>query len=359
MWHCLLQDDGGAELFGSFDLFWNVYLNLWFLGFFIGLWKARWLTDTRGRKSAFVCGCMLNVLGSGMRFFSICPHPIPSLFLLSRLVNAIATGTTYQALILYLQEAPPSACRGAISVLNGFTYSFVSLLGITLGNRSLLGSHLPILSAIPVIVCFILFVAIFFIPETPKYLVLKGRSEEAKRSVLFFHGKTVSPDFTVKALEVEASSCQNVKIPLIDFIRKKHLRVALVLSVIALQQTVSLWPILMSSSFLLKEIGVSEELAEWASSVMALSYAFGTLTSAFIIDKAGRRPLLLTSTIFNILALIVYSILAMFSKSVLAFKYACLFCFVVYGFTYGSGVGPIGRFISTELTRIEMTSSNA
>ncbi|KIH66180.1 hypothetical protein ANCDUO_03491 [Ancylostoma duodenale] len=63
----------------------------------------------------------------------------------------------------------------------------------------------------------------------------------------------------------------------------------------------------------------------------------------------GRRTILLSFTVVDNILLVLYVACAELSPLVNGFKYGCLVLLVAYAFVYGSGVGPISWFISSEL----------
>ncbi|UMM17142.1 hypothetical protein L5515_013835 [Caenorhabditis briggsae] len=82
---------------------------------------------------------------------------------------------------------------------------------------------------------------------------------------------------------------------------------------------------------------------------MSLAYVSGTVTGGIIIEKVGRRTLLLLFTFLNNLALLAFVFFAKIRILIDPMKYGCLGALIIYGYTYGTGVGPISWFISSEL----------
>uniref|UniRef100_A0A914QEW9 Major facilitator superfamily (MFS) profile domain-containing protein n=1 Tax=Panagrolaimus davidi TaxID=227884 RepID=A0A914QEW9_9BILA len=116
----------------------------------------------------------------------------------------------------------------------------------------------------------------------------------------------------------------------INIFKVPYIRKAILLSVLALQNTVAFWSILLSSTYFLKDAGVENDIAEYSTTLMAVSYVLGTC-------------------VINVGSLAFYAICAELTKHIVLFRYGCLLSLVIYGFSYGAGAGPTSRFISGEL----------
>uniref|UniRef100_A0A1I7WPD9 MFS domain-containing protein n=1 Tax=Heterorhabditis bacteriophora TaxID=37862 RepID=A0A1I7WPD9_HETBA len=99
--------------------------------------------------------------------------------------------------------------------------------------------------------------------------------------------------------------------------------------------TVALWSLLLSSTYFLKNSNVSSELAAWSSTGMTLAYVLGTLTGSMMIERLGRRTLLLSFTLGNNVILVFYVLFAELHPLLDFLKYFCLIALLGYGFTYG------------------------
>ncbi|KAK6010540.1 hypothetical protein OSTOST_24431, partial [Ostertagia ostertagi] len=166
------------------------------------------------------------------------------------------------------------------------------------------------------------FVALFFLPETPKFLLI-SRSDRpaAERSVRFYHGSDCDVDTVIKDI-------------ILNFRTQWHFG-----------------SMLLSSTYFLEEIGLDQAVASWSSTAMTLGYVLGVIAgSKWDIERLGRRTILLSfTTVDNLLLPWLDAICAELSPIVEPLKYSCLVLLIAYAFIYGSGVGPISWFISSEL----------
>ncbi|KAK6738648.1 hypothetical protein RB195_020641 [Necator americanus] len=336
----------------GYSMLWNLILNIWFVGFFIGIWFSPLLNDRFGRKVGFLIGCGIALVGAVLRLLAVCFYR-PELLIIGRFLTSMCEAVTYQSCILYLQECSPTAKRGMMTFLSEIAYSSMCLFGMMLGTRQLLGDDLVALMTFAVPFCTFFFVALFFLPETPKFLLIaRSNRPAAERSVRFYHGSDSDVDMVLKEIVMEAedetqavASWSSIK----EIFTEPHLRRAVILSISALQNTVALWSMLLSSTYFLEQIDLDEAVASWSSTAMTLGYVLGTIAGSTWIERFGRRTILLSFTIVDNMVLVLYVVCAELSSLVDQFKYGCLVLLILYAFIYGSGVGPISWFISSEL----------
>uniref|UniRef100_A0AC35F0G3 Major facilitator superfamily (MFS) profile domain-containing protein n=1 Tax=Panagrolaimus sp. PS1159 TaxID=55785 RepID=A0AC35F0G3_9BILA len=325
----------------NYNLTWNLLLHVWFIGYFIGIWLSPIFNERFGRRTTFIVFSGINFLTSIGRYGALEFSSMEALFI-SRILASVACAVIYQTQILFLQECASAKDRGTSSFLSGIWFAIVALFSIIVGTDKLLGKRMDI-------AYFFAFLAAFVFHETPKYLILSRKDrKEAKISITFYQGKTV--DINKVLAEIEAESVTNDSDTMkINIFKVPYIRKAILLSVLALQNTVAFWSILLSSTYFLKDAGVENDIAEYSTTLMAVSYVLGTCGGIFWIQKYSRRRTLFTTTVINVGSLAFYAICAELTKHIVFFRYGCLLSLVIYGFSYGAGAGPTSRFISGEL----------
>lgn len=130
-----------------------------------------------------------------------------------RLLIGISNGLYMTFGQIYIQEVIPARYRGAsIAAFNVFT-SVGSLVGTVVDNftakidgRNCYLIPLALVFVVPVIIT----IGLFFIPETPRYLVEKGKFEQARKSLVWLRPH----DFKVEAelLEIETAAREEKEI---------------------------------------------------------------------------------------------------------------------------------------------------
>ncbi|HZY57334.1 MAG TPA: sugar porter family MFS transporter, partial [Rubrobacteraceae bacterium] len=146
------------------------------LGAAVGAASAGPLSDRLGRRNIIIIAGILFSIGA----IGAALAPNVGVLVFFRVVLGLAVGAAALTVPLYLSEIAPTQIRGAISSLNQlnivfgilFAYIVNALLASAGAWRWMLG-----LAVIPSLV---LLIGMFFLPETPRWLVSQDRDEDAR-----------------------------------------------------------------------------------------------------------------------------------------------------------------------------------
>ncbi|CAD6194420.1 unnamed protein product [Caenorhabditis auriculariae] len=330
-------------------------LNSWFIAQVFGSVFTPLVTDTYGRKIAYICCQVVTILATLVQYISVC-FGLPEWLIIGRSLTALVSPLGDACLLLYLQETSPVNIRGMSSFLCEIGYGCMSVLGMVLGMRSVLGASLPkllLVSLIPEI--FSLFI-LFFIPETPKYLLLmKGDGVKAHQSLEFFQGVDCECELLLSEYHAEKEIERNRRNPIStfrDLFAKWHLRHAMKLACATLVLTLSSYPILQSSTYFFLKSGVPVELAETSSTAMMIVLTLSAVVGASLIDAYPRRFLIISFGILSNVLLVAFAVFSQISMRNHHQKwpvYACLASLLAYCVSYGMVLGPVSWFVAPEL----------
>jgi putative MFS transporter len=166
-----------------------------FIGMFIGAAAFGRIADRIGRRKAF----LLNLV-----WFSVCSllaavAPTPALLVAARFLAGIGIGAEYPVADSYLSDVLPKADRGRLSAW-AYTCSFVAVpalgfLALGLSGRTVLGVDgwrvLLLIGAVGAVFVMLLRRGL---PESPRWLAAKGRTDEAQAALnAFAEGSGVVP----------------------------------------------------------------------------------------------------------------------------------------------------------------------
>jgi MFS transporter, SP family, sugar:H+ symporter len=277
------------------------------IGCTFGAFFAGWLADHFGRRNVMRVAALLFVMGAIVQ--GIAHNWL--LFLPARLCGGMAVGAASVLSPAYISEIAPASIRGRmttvqqIMIITGLTAAFVVnyFLQQAAGNNSTnvfwagleAWRWMYVVQAIPAV---IFLIALFFIPESPRYLVLKGRNEEATGVLTSLFGSDVARS---KMEEIKATFNADHRPRLSDVLVPAGGRGFLGIRPIvwtgimlaSFQQFVGINVIFYYGETLWKLAGVSEAVALQRNIFSgAVSIAACFLTIA-VIDKIGRKPLLL------------------------------------------------------------------
>lgn len=138
------------------------------------------VSDMIGRRPMLITSSVMYFLSGLVMFFA----PNVAVILVARIVNGVAIGLAYTLNPLYISEVAPADIRGQLNTFTQFAcsggmflaYVMVFLMSLTDSPswRLMLG-----VISIPAVAYFLL--TVFYLPESPRWLVSKGRILEAER----------------------------------------------------------------------------------------------------------------------------------------------------------------------------------
>ncbi|GMS86537.1 hypothetical protein PENTCL1PPCAC_8712, partial [Pristionchus entomophagus] len=331
---------------------WDVVQNIWFVGFFLGIWLSPVLNDRLGRKTGLLIANSTNFIAAIIQFVGVWQY-LPVLLIIGRAIASVVTAVAFQAVILYLQESPPTSKRGSASYCSEVVFAAMCVVGMMLGTDELLGKNLPWLLAVNILPCAISILIVLLVPETPKFLLIRKKDREsAEAAIRFHHGQDVDVDSVVEELLQEADEDSHSAHSFKDFLviaKEPHLRKIVILGASAMQITVSFWGAIYNSTQFMMDLNCSNFVATWSSTIMATIYFIGTLIGSQLIDRLGRRTLLLPCSLVSIVCWTAFTLSFYLQKSSDGWKYMGIAALMCFGIVYGCGIGAIAWFISAEL----------
>ncbi|HBY60774.1 MAG TPA: MFS transporter [Solibacterales bacterium] len=257
-------------------------------GCVLGAMIAGWLSDRFGRRRMLMLSALL--FGASALAAAL-PRDLME-FVAARFAGGVAVGVASLLAPLYIAEVSPPRIRGRLVSLNQM--AIVSGILLAYFVNWILSFHgqgswrwMFAAAAIP---SFLFFVALFFVPESPRWLVENGQDAEARRVL----GRVGAEDEFAAIKETIAEE-QGSLAQLIQPGWRRALAVAVALAV--LQQWTGINTVLFYGSIIFREqVGnYSESAAIGVNVVVGLINFFATMIAIWLIDRVGRRPLLLIS----------------------------------------------------------------
>lgn len=262
------------------------------LGAALGPFAAGIAADKIGRKKTllmsavpFIIAFILNITATNVYYF-----------LVSRFLCGLGVGIVFTVLPMYIGEISDDEVRGS---LGSFMQLFI-VIGLLFSY--VLGPYLPVqLFNIILLVPPAAFLAIFlfFIPESPYYLVQIDDIDGAEESLVKLRAKSkndVQKELeTIKSLVEEA---QQNKANFFDIFKSRGLTMALILSVslVAIQQFSGINIVLFYAQDIFTDAGVS--LApEICTIAIGVVQVLASATTPLLVEKRGKRFLLLLSAV--------------------------------------------------------------
>ncbi|MCG9972189.1 sugar porter family MFS transporter [Christiangramia crocea] len=254
-------------------------------------------TNALGRKNTLlIIGILYFVSAMGSALVDG-----PYIFAAFRFIGGLGVGASTIAAPAYVSEIAPSKDRGRLVGL----YQFNIVLGILIAFLSnyflrntgtepwrwMLG-----VEAIPALI-YILFV--FTIPESPRWLISKGKIEKAKKTLAY-----INPNIDVadKIAEIQHQSENEVKGENI-FMKKYRFPLILAFLIAFFNQLSGINAFLYYAPRIFEEAGLGASTALLSSIGIGLVNLIFTLLGVFLIDRLGRKKLMYMGSIGYIISL--------------------------------------------------------
>ena len=330
-------------------------VSLALLGSAVGAFAAGPLADRFGRIRCMVAASILftiSAFGSGL------PVTIWD-FIFWRILGGMAVGAASVIAPAYIAEVSPAHLRGRLgslqqlAIVTGIFISLLSNYAIATAAGSAEATFWFGFSAwkwmfwMEMIPAVVYGFAALNIPESPRYLVAKGRLDEA-RVVL---GKVLGGDVEAKIAEIKTSLHTEVP-PKFSDIRGPFGLLPIVwigIGLSAFQQFVGINVIFYYGSALWRAVGFSESHALALNVLTGVTNILTTLIAIATVDKFGRRPLLLIGSLG--MAVTLGTMAAVFANAPLdaagspvlqgAGAWAALIAANLYIFFFGASWGPV------------------
>jgi SP family arabinose:H+ symporter-like MFS transporter len=271
----------------------------------IGMIIAGPLSNSMGRRKLLKYAAILfaiSAIGSALAttFFTL---------IIARLIGGLAVGASLILAPMYIAEVAPPEKRGQLVSFNqlnivlGITIAFFTnylilkwgqsdlewakSIGLAKWNwRWMLG-----LEAIPAILYFL---GLFFVPRSPRWLMMKGKSEQA---LLVMNKVNTRDDATKQIKDVEKSIFEdkNKKKTSVRDLFTKSMRHVIIIGLVVgvFQQLVGINAVLFYAPMIFEQTGIGTDASFVQAILVGVTNLVFTVLAMLTIDKLGRKPLLI------------------------------------------------------------------
>ncbi|XP_046482018.1 facilitated trehalose transporter Tret1 isoform X1 [Neodiprion pinetum] len=326
-----------------------------FFGAIIGGWILR-----RGRRLAL----LVTSLPLTASWVLTVVAPTVKLIYTTSLIGGLCCSIIMMVTQVYISEISTPGIRGCLSAVLkvvghvGMLLTYIAGAYLNWRQSAMLVAVAPLM----------LFISALFIPETPSYLVLNGRDEEAARSLQWLRGPHVDISYELQIIKTNVSAARATQygLTLSRSIRNPRLYkpIAITCGLMFFQRFSG------ANAFTFYAVTIFRQTLggmnpHWAAIAIGIVQLLASLLSGFLIDIVGRLPLLIASTVFMSLALAGFGSFAYYDKVRLShltqvevvptgqYDWIPLLCVLVFTTALALGISPISWLLIGELFPLE------
>jgi len=307
-----------------------------------------------GRRKTILVSAVIFVMGS---LFCSLAHT-PEVLIGARFILGIAVGVASFTAPLYLSEISPQSVRGSLISM----YQLMITIGIVIAFLSdawlasyatfggVTGGHWRVMLGIIAIPAAIMFIGVLFLPESPRWLFMKGLKNEA---IAVFKGMHLGPteiDMEVFEIEESLKVRQN---GFAMFFQNSNFRRAIMLGMglQTIQQLTGINVVMYYAPHIFNIAGfTSTEAQMWGTVIVGLTNVLATFIAIAWVDKLGRKPIMYAG--FVVMGLALLSVGYFFKYDIEhhpEMGYPAIFALLMFIVGFAMSAGPIIWILCSEI----------
>ena len=321
------------------------------VGAVVGAAISGYLADAFSRRRTKIISGSVYVLGA----LGSAAAQTPWELIGTRFVLGLAVGTASFVSPMYISELAPKRIRGGVTsfnqlmVVSGIFAAYIvnwAFGGVSGNWRWMLG-----IGAIPGV---ILAVGMFFQPYSPRWLLKQGREEEARDVLRRARADDDEAEEELEEIKGEAGEEGSLRDLLAPGVRAM-VTIGLVLAIA--QQLIGVNTVIYYAPTILKLTGLSTGSAITQALSVGITNVIFTIVAILILDRVGRRPLLIVGTAGCIVALVALGVFFASPALKQDASWIALVCLIAYIASFAIGLGPVFWLMISEIFPLKVRSA--
>jgi SP family galactose:H+ symporter-like MFS transporter len=329
--------------FALSNLLISVVVSAVLIGAVIGAAIGGYLADLAGRRKMIIAAAIIFIVGAVGAAFT----PNVALLIVGRIVVGLGIGIASMSTPLYISEVAPAKVRGSLVSLNqlavtiGIVVSYLVdyALAPIQGWRYMLG-----LAAIPAA---ILMIGMIPLPDTPRWLVSHNKPDEARKVMRRIRSQ-VDTDKELTEIQDSLKKQKTGRAELFNPLVKPALIIGIGLAVF--QQVTGINTVIYYAPKIFQFAGItSSSSAIFSTMLVGVVNVTFTVVAILLLDRVGRRPLLLVGLAGMVSSLTLLGISFYVSSLFGLLGPLATVSLMVYVASFAIGLGPVFWLLISEI----------
>jgi len=227
-------------------------------------------------------------------------------FIIARIIGGVGIGGAILIAPIYIAEIAPPKLRGSLVSFNQLNI----VIGISVAYFSnyflvnMEGESWRWMLGVEAIPALIYFLTLFTVPRSPRWLILQLNKVKLARKILMKIGGEEYAEMTIAEIQRGIAKKES-KSKLSDLLKSKYATImTIALGIAFFQQITGINAIFYYAPTIFEQAGGSTDSSFLQAIVVGLTNLVFTFVAIWLIDKLGRKPLLLIGTTFMTVALL-------------------------------------------------------
>ncbi len=309
------------------------------------------LSDRNGRRTNIMCLAVLFFFAT----LGCTLAPNMEVMIAARFLLGLAVGGASVTVPSYLAELSPADKRGGIvtrnelMIVSGQLLAFTinAILGSFMGEHPHVWRYMLVIAALPAV---FLFIGMFRVPESPRWLVAKDRTDEA-HNVL--RKMRTEKDAQEELMQIETTVSQErglQKASFKDMGTPWIRRIMLIgIGIAIVQQITGVNSIMYYGTEILKDAGFETQAALIGNIANGVISVLATFVGIWLLGRVGRRPMLITGLIGTTCSLLMIGVMSSVLQGSPALPYVVLALTVTFLAFQQGAISPVTWLMLSEI----------
>jgi sugar porter (SP) family MFS transporter len=346
----------GALLFINDDfpltpLLEGVIVSSLLVGAMVGAFGSGALSEHFGRRRIIIVAAIVFTLGS------LASASATSAFwlIIARIILGLSTGASSVIVPLYISEIAPPHMRGKLVTLNQLAVTIGILLAYFINFLFSSNGNWRMMFGLGVVPALILGIGMLFVPESPRWLMKKNLRDKATITLEKLRGRKTAYQEINK---IEKSNVEQHE-PITKAIMDPKLRLLIFIGVMIsfFGQATGINAIIYFAPTILKTVGLGSSASTFATIGVGVANVIMTIVGMLLVDKIGRRPLLLTGLTGMFISIILLGFIFLLPNITGFYALLAVLCLIIFITFFAFGLGVIIFLIPSEIFPLRIRGS--